>query len=118
MLTPALPGYGTTTPASDYSLEAAAEALRAELAAAGVSQAVLVGHSMGATWLWPLPSATRASWRASGCFTPRPCPTMKKIRSAGRAIAPFWRNTAWPRMPRSFYNPSFRPSTRNRWPMK
>ncbi|GAB2471351.1 hypothetical protein GCM10011375_37840 [Hymenobacter qilianensis] len=47
VLTPALPGYDPTHAATDYSLEAAAEALRATLAAAGVSRAVLVGHSMG-----------------------------------------------------------------------
>jgi len=47
VLTPALPGYDPATAATDYSLEAAAEALRAELAAAGVGRAVLVGHSMG-----------------------------------------------------------------------
>jgi pimeloyl-ACP methyl ester carboxylesterase len=46
VLTPALPGYGPTT-ANDYSIEAAAEAVRAELASAGVGLAVLVGHSMG-----------------------------------------------------------------------
>jgi pimeloyl-ACP methyl ester carboxylesterase len=47
VLTPALPGYAATDPPSDYSLEAAAEAVRTALAAAGVGQAVLVGHSMG-----------------------------------------------------------------------
>ena len=47
VLTPALPGYDPASPATDYSLEAAAEAVRAELAAAGVGRAVLVGHSMG-----------------------------------------------------------------------
>jgi pimeloyl-ACP methyl ester carboxylesterase len=46
VFTPALPGYGEST-AGDYSLEAAAEALRAELATAGVGRVVLVGHSMG-----------------------------------------------------------------------
>ena len=47
VLTPALPGYDPASPATDYSLEAAAEAVRAELAAAGIGRAVLVGHSMG-----------------------------------------------------------------------
>ena len=47
VLTPALPGYDPAEPATDYSLEAAADAVRAELAAAGVGRAVLVGHSMG-----------------------------------------------------------------------
>jgi pimeloyl-ACP methyl ester carboxylesterase len=47
VLTPALPGYGADHSASDYSLEAAAEAVRAELATAGIGRAVLVGHSMG-----------------------------------------------------------------------
>jgi pimeloyl-ACP methyl ester carboxylesterase len=47
VLLPALPGYGPADQATDYSLEAAADAVRAELAAAGVGQAVLVGHSMG-----------------------------------------------------------------------
>ncbi|MGI4866570.1 MAG: alpha/beta fold hydrolase [Janthinobacterium lividum] len=47
VLMPALPGYGAAGPATDYSLEAAAEAVRAELAAAGIGRAVLVGHSMG-----------------------------------------------------------------------
>ena len=47
VLTPALPGYDPENAATDYSLEAAARALRAELAAAGVGRAVLVGHSMG-----------------------------------------------------------------------
>ncbi|RZK22216.1 MAG: alpha/beta hydrolase [Hymenobacter sp.] len=47
VLTPALPGYDGASVASDYGLEAAAEAVRAELAAAGVGRAVLVGHSMG-----------------------------------------------------------------------
>jgi pimeloyl-ACP methyl ester carboxylesterase len=46
VFTPTLPGYGDTT-ATDYSLDAAAEAVRAELSAAGVGRAVLVGHSMG-----------------------------------------------------------------------
>ena len=47
VLMPALPGYEAASAATDYSLEAAAEAVRAELAAAGSGQAVLVGHSMG-----------------------------------------------------------------------
>jgi pimeloyl-ACP methyl ester carboxylesterase len=47
VLTPALPGYAEASSPRDYSLEAAAEALRTELAAAGVGRAVLVGHSMG-----------------------------------------------------------------------
>jgi pimeloyl-ACP methyl ester carboxylesterase len=47
VLTPALPGYGSAEQPTDYSLEAAAEAVRAALAAAGVGRAVLVGHSMG-----------------------------------------------------------------------
>jgi len=47
VLMPALPGYGEASSATDYSLEAAADAVRAELAAAGVGRAVLVGHSMG-----------------------------------------------------------------------
>jgi pimeloyl-ACP methyl ester carboxylesterase len=47
VLTPALPGYGPADSATDYSLEAAADAVRSELAAAGVGRAVLVGHSMG-----------------------------------------------------------------------
>jgi len=47
VLMPALPGYGEASAATDYSLEAAADAVRAELAAAGAGRAVLVGHSMG-----------------------------------------------------------------------
>jgi pimeloyl-ACP methyl ester carboxylesterase len=47
VLTPALPGYGTAGAEAGYSLEAAADSVRAELAAAGVGQAVLIGHSMG-----------------------------------------------------------------------
>jgi pimeloyl-ACP methyl ester carboxylesterase len=47
VLTPALPGYGSAGSAPDYTLEAAAEMVRADLAAAGVGRAVLVGHSMG-----------------------------------------------------------------------
>jgi pimeloyl-ACP methyl ester carboxylesterase len=49
VLTPALPGYGPAEAASaaSASLDAAAESVRAELAAAGVGHAVLVGHSMG-----------------------------------------------------------------------
>ncbi|GAB2470785.1 hypothetical protein GCM10011375_38580 [Hymenobacter qilianensis] len=48
VLTPALPGYvGPTDQATDYSLEAAADALRATLAAAGVGRGGLIGHSMG-----------------------------------------------------------------------
>jgi pimeloyl-ACP methyl ester carboxylesterase len=47
VLTPALPGYAPEQAATDYSLEAAAEVVRAALAAAGVGRAVLVGHSMG-----------------------------------------------------------------------
>lgn len=47
VLLPALPGYDPGSPATDYSLEAAAEAVRAALTAAGVGRAVLVGHSMG-----------------------------------------------------------------------
>jgi len=47
VLTPALPGYGAASAATDYSLEAAAETVRTELAAAGIGRAVLVGHSMG-----------------------------------------------------------------------
>jgi pimeloyl-ACP methyl ester carboxylesterase len=47
VLTPALPGYGPASAEAGYSLEAAAEAVRAELAAAGVGLAVFVGHSMG-----------------------------------------------------------------------
>jgi pimeloyl-ACP methyl ester carboxylesterase len=46
VLAPALPGYAGT-PGDDYSLEGAAAALRTELERAGVSRAVLVGHSMG-----------------------------------------------------------------------
>jgi pimeloyl-ACP methyl ester carboxylesterase len=47
VLTPALPGYDPANVATDYNLEAAAAALRATLATAGVGRAVLVGHSMG-----------------------------------------------------------------------
>ncbi|MGY2134953.1 alpha/beta fold hydrolase [Hymenobacter sp. HD11105] len=47
MLRPALPGYDPATAAPDYSLEAPAEALRAERAPAGVSPGGLVGHSLG-----------------------------------------------------------------------
>jgi pimeloyl-ACP methyl ester carboxylesterase len=47
VLTPALPGYDPAKPATDYSLEAAVQALRTELAEAGIGRAVLVGHSMG-----------------------------------------------------------------------
>jgi pimeloyl-ACP methyl ester carboxylesterase len=47
VLMPALPGYGAADTATDYSLEAAAESVRAALVAAGVGRAVLVGHSMG-----------------------------------------------------------------------
>jgi pimeloyl-ACP methyl ester carboxylesterase len=47
VLTPALPGYGPGQATTDYSLEAAAESIRADLTAAGVGRAVLVGHSMG-----------------------------------------------------------------------
>jgi pimeloyl-ACP methyl ester carboxylesterase len=47
VFSPALPGYDPSSTATEYSLEAAAEAVRAELAAAGVGQAVFVGHSMG-----------------------------------------------------------------------
>jgi pimeloyl-ACP methyl ester carboxylesterase len=47
VLLPALPGYEAASAATDYSLEAAAEAVHAALAAAGVGRAVLVGHSMG-----------------------------------------------------------------------
>jgi pimeloyl-ACP methyl ester carboxylesterase len=47
VLMPALPGYDPTRAATDYSLEAAAQALRNELAEAGIGRAVLVGHSMG-----------------------------------------------------------------------
>ena len=47
VLTPALPGYAEASAATDYGLEAAAEAVRAALAAAGIGRAVLVGHSMG-----------------------------------------------------------------------
>jgi pimeloyl-ACP methyl ester carboxylesterase len=49
VLTPALPGYdGQPLPGGvDYSLEAAAAAVRSELEQAGVGRAVLVGHSMG-----------------------------------------------------------------------
>jgi len=48
VLTPALPGYGgAEVPGGDYSLDAAAAAVRAELERAGVGRAVLVGHSMG-----------------------------------------------------------------------
>jgi pimeloyl-ACP methyl ester carboxylesterase len=47
VLTPVLPGYGPGDVTSDYSLEAAADSVRAELAAAGVGRAMLVGHSMG-----------------------------------------------------------------------
>ena len=47
VLTPALPGYKPGDAATDYSLDAAADAVRAELAQAGIGRAVLVGHSMG-----------------------------------------------------------------------
>ena len=48
VLTPALPGYdGQDVPNEDYSLEAAADAVRAALERAGAGHAVLVGHSMG-----------------------------------------------------------------------
>jgi pimeloyl-ACP methyl ester carboxylesterase len=42
-----LPGYGSASSEAANSLEAAAELVRAELAAKQVSRAVLVGHSMG-----------------------------------------------------------------------
>jgi pimeloyl-ACP methyl ester carboxylesterase len=47
VLLPALPGYEPDSSATDYSLEAATEAVHAALTAAGVGRAVLVGHSMG-----------------------------------------------------------------------
>jgi pimeloyl-ACP methyl ester carboxylesterase len=50
LLLPALPGYGGPEAPSgqdDFSLEAAAAAVRAEMDRAGVGRAVLVGHSMG-----------------------------------------------------------------------
>ena len=48
VITPNLPGYGPAAqPAADYSLEAAAEHVLAELDAQGAGQVVLVGHSMG-----------------------------------------------------------------------
>jgi pimeloyl-ACP methyl ester carboxylesterase len=47
VLTPALPGYGPAGAEAADSLDAAADNVRAELAAAGVGHAVLVGHSMG-----------------------------------------------------------------------
>lgn len=44
----ALPGYGgSADTVTDYSMEAAADAVRAKLEQAGVGRAVLVGHSMG-----------------------------------------------------------------------
>ncbi|SFQ24026.1 alpha/beta fold hydrolase [Hymenobacter arizonensis] len=49
VLLPALPGYDGQPLADeqDYSLEAAAASVRAELERVGAGQAVLVGHSMG-----------------------------------------------------------------------
>jgi pimeloyl-ACP methyl ester carboxylesterase len=44
---PALPGYDLADSATDYRLEAAAEAVHAALTTAGVGRAVVVGHSLG-----------------------------------------------------------------------
>ncbi|WP_139925568.1 alpha/beta fold hydrolase [Hymenobacter sp. DG01] len=47
-LRPNLPGYGPDpAPSPNYSLEAAADYVQTQLQAAGVHQALLVGHSMG-----------------------------------------------------------------------
>ena len=49
LLAPDFPGYGApdAQPAPDYSMEALAEFIKAELDRAGAAQAVLIGHSMG-----------------------------------------------------------------------
>lgn len=48
ILTPALPGHGPDpAPVTDYAMEAQAQAVLAQLDAAGAEKLVLVGHSMG-----------------------------------------------------------------------
>ncbi|RYG69799.1 alpha/beta hydrolase [archaeon] len=47
LLLPDLPGSGASAPAGDLSMEGMADALKAVLDAEGISQCLLVGHSMG-----------------------------------------------------------------------
>ncbi|SDX81332.1 alpha/beta fold hydrolase [Hymenobacter psychrophilus] len=113
LLMPALPGHGPNpAPVTDYAMEAQAQAVLAQLDAAGADKVVLVGHSMGGYVALALAEAHPARVAGLVLFHSTALPDNKEKKAARDESAGFVRRHGVEKYMRSAIRPLLAPGNR------
>ena len=115
LLLPALPGHGPNPqPVADYSMEAQARAVLAQLDAAGAEKVLLVAHSMGGYAALALAEAQPERVAGLVLFHSTALPDTEEKRENRDKNADFIRRHSVGKFMDSFIRPLFAPANRER----